>query len=70
MSGSPSSLAPFSFNWINGDIHGLSALASALYGFSAKSEQPVSVLTHTVDRLVSDSGEPTYKGSAGRQLQA
>lgn len=64
MSGSPSSLAPFSFNWVGGDIHGLSALAGALYGFSVRSERPASVLSGTVNRLVGDSGEPNYKGSA------
>lgn len=65
----PSGLPAFSFNWIGGDIHGLSNLAGVLYGFSRKSEEPASALRRTVNRLVGESGEGTYRGSAADRFR-
>src|SRR3569833_683549 len=64
MAKSPSALAPFSYNWVGGDIRGLSELARTLYGFADRSAEPASALRSTVDRLVSESGDGTWKGSA------
>jgi hypothetical protein len=64
MSKSPSALAAFSYNWVGGDIRGLSRLAGVLYSFAEQSAEPPSALQHVVDRLVTESGEPTWKGSA------
>ena len=64
MSNSPSALSVFSYNWVGGDIHGLSRLASFLYEFAEKSRDPASSLKRTVDRLVAESAEPSWKGSA------
>lgn len=64
MSKSPSALATFSFNWVGGDIHGLSTLAGVLYGFAEQSREPASALQHVVDRLVAESGKGSWKGSA------
>lgn len=64
MSKNPSVLPPFSFNWIGGDIHGLSNLAGVLYGFADRSNEPVSVLNRTVTRLVAESRDSTWRGSA------
>jgi hypothetical protein len=33
---SPSPLAPFAYNWVGGDIHGLSAYAGTLYGYAPR----------------------------------
>jgi hypothetical protein len=64
MSKNSSALPAFSFNWVGGDIRGLSKLAGTLYQIAAKSAEPVSVLSNTVDRLVSESHDATWKGSA------
>jgi hypothetical protein len=60
----PSSLAPFSYNWVGGDIRGLSRLAGTLYGFADQAAEPANTLQGTVDRLVSESGDNAWKGSA------
>lgn len=59
MSKSPSALPAFSYNWVGGDIHGLSNLAGVLYGFASRSDEPVSALNHTVNRLLEN-----WKGRA------
>jgi hypothetical protein len=64
MSRTPSSLPPFSFNWVGGNIHGLSNLAATLYAFAGASKQPISALDRTVHRLVSESGDSAWRGSA------
>lgn len=63
----PSALPAFSFNWIGGDIRGLSNLAGALYAFASRSEEPGSVLKNTVERLVGESGD--YKGEASGRFK-
>jgi hypothetical protein len=69
MAKSPSALPAFSFNWVGGDIHGLSNLAGRLYGFAAATEGPVSALTNATDRLIADSNETSWKGAAADKFK-
>ncbi len=48
---SASPLATFAEDWIDGDIHGLQALASALYGHAFQITDVMSVLDRQVSRL-------------------
>ncbi|MCO5992822.1 hypothetical protein [Actinoallomurus rhizosphaericola] len=64
MSRSPSPLPAISASWIGGNIQGLSGLSQVLYNFAENSKDPVSVLNRTVARLVRESGERVYPGSA------
>ncbi|GAB2865127.1 hypothetical protein GCM10027176_78610 [Actinoallomurus bryophytorum] len=70
MSKGASSLPAFSFNWVGGDIHGISNLAGVLYGFAGKSEEPALALGRVVDRLVGESGEVVYRGSAADRFKS
>jgi hypothetical protein len=69
MPNSPSALPAFSFNWVGGDIRGLSRLAGELYGFAGKGVEPETVLKNTVERLVGESGQSTYTGSAADRFR-
>jgi hypothetical protein len=48
---SASPLAAFAEDWVDGDIHGLQALASALYGHAFQITDVMSVLDRQVSRL-------------------
>ncbi|GAB3986971.1 hypothetical protein GCM10029978_103810 [Actinoallomurus acanthiterrae] len=65
MSG-PSQLPSISYNWIGGDINGLSNLACTLYEYPSKSGQVVSRLDGTVNRL---TGE-VWAGQAANSFKA
>jgi uncharacterized protein YukE len=56
-----SPLAPFSYNWIGGDIHGLQALAATLYGYVPDISNVTSTLDDQVKGLV---GAAKWTGSA------
>jgi len=58
---SPAALAPFSHEWIGGDIHGLSSFAGTMYGYAPKIADVVSALNSKVGKIVSDAG---WQGSA------
>lgn len=58
---SPAPLAPFSHEWIGGDIHGLSSFAGTMYGYAPKIADVVSALNSKVGQIVSDAG---WQGSA------
>jgi uncharacterized protein YukE len=68
---SVSALAPFSYDWIGGDIRGLSATAGTLYGYVPQLNDVMSVLDGEVEDLVCAAG---WSGSAAsafeRQYQA
>jgi uncharacterized protein YukE len=57
----PTPLAPFSHDWVGGDIHGLSNLAGTLYGYAPKVTDVASAL---------DAQVRTVVGAAGWQGQA
>lgn len=57
----PSALAPFSYDWIGGDIRGLSGLAGTLYGYAPDITDVASALDSQVSDLVGASG---WQGSA------
>lgn len=57
----PSTLAPFAFNWIGGDIHGLSAYAGTLYGYLPEMTNVVTALDNRVARIV---GDASWQGTA------
>ena len=58
---SPSALAPFAHNWVGGDIHGLSAYASTLYGYSPKISDVATALNGKVSKTVGAAG---WQGTA------
>ncbi len=58
---SPSSLAPFAYDWIGGDIHGLSACAGTLYGYVPEIKGVATSLDGTVKGIVGGAG---WQGSA------
>jgi len=58
---SPSALAPFAYDWIGGDIHGLSAYAGTLYGYVPEINDVATTLDGTVKQIVGDAG---WQGSA------
>jgi uncharacterized protein YukE len=68
---SVSALAPFSHDWIGGDIRGLSATAGTLYGYVPQLKAATSVLDGEVESLAGAAG---WTGSAAsafeRQYQA
>jgi uncharacterized protein YukE len=57
----PSALAPFSHNWIGGDIHGLSAYAGTLYGYVPEINDVATALDGKVKQIVGAAG---WQGSA------
>ncbi|HEV2377921.1 MAG TPA: hypothetical protein VGS19_37895 [Streptosporangiaceae bacterium] len=58
---SPSALAPFAYDWVGGDIHGLSAYAGTLYGYAPKINNVAAALNGKVSQIVGDAG---WQGSA------
>jgi uncharacterized protein YukE len=58
---SPSALAPFCYDWIGGDIHGLSAYAGTLYGYAPKINDVATALGGKVKQVVGAAG---WQGSA------
>lgn len=54
-------LAPFAYDWVGGDIHGLAALAGTLYGYVPRIEDVISALDRTVSQIVGDAG---WRGAA------
>jgi hypothetical protein len=56
-----SRLAPFSCDWVGGDIHGLHALAGTLFGYVPEVADVTTALDKQVGRVVGDAG---WKGSA------
>jgi uncharacterized protein YukE len=63
---SVSALAPFSYDWIGGDIRGLSATAGTLYGYVPQLNDATSVLDGEVEGLVGAAG---WSGSAASAFQ-
>lgn len=57
----PTRLMPFAYDWVGGDIHGLSSLAGTLYGYPPKMADVVTALDKKVSQVVSDAG---WQGSA------
>ena len=57
----PSALAPFSSDWIGGDIHGLSAYAGTLYGYAPEINDVATALDGKVRQIVGAAG---WQGSA------
>jgi uncharacterized protein YukE len=49
-------LAPFAYNWVGGDIHGLAAFAGTLYGYVPAMQDVVTALNKKVAQIVSDAG--------------
>jgi len=54
-------LAPFSHEWVGGDIHGLASFAGTLYGYVPEMADVVTALDKKVSQIVSDAG---WRGSA------
>ena len=57
----PSALAPFSNDWIGGDIHSLSAYAGTLYGYAPEINDVATALDGKVKQIVGAEG---WQGSA------
>jgi len=58
---SPSPLAPFAYDWVKGDIHGLSAYAGTLYRYVPEISDVTSALNSKVSAVVNAAG---WQGSA------
>jgi uncharacterized protein YukE len=58
---SPAKLASFAYDWVGGDIHGLSAYAGTLYGYVPEISDVVTALDKKVGQIVGDAG---WTGSA------
>lgn len=56
-------LAPFTHNWVGGDIHGLAAFAGTLYGYVPELEAVVTALNRKVSQIVTDAG---WQGTAAQ----
>ena len=63
----PTRLMPFAYDWVGGDIHGLSSLAGTLYGYPPKMADVVTALDKKVSQVVSDAG---WQGSAARSFSS
>ena len=62
-----SALAPFSYNWIGGDIQGLSALAGTLYAYAPQISGVTSALDSQVQGLV---GACAWTGAAASAFES
>jgi uncharacterized protein YukE len=60
-------LAPFTYDWVGGDIHGLAALAGTLYGYVPEFNDVVTALDKQVSRIVGDAGWQGKAASAFTQ---
>ncbi|HTU72483.1 MAG TPA: hypothetical protein VMG38_03095 [Trebonia sp.] len=56
-------LAPFAYNWVGGDIHGLAAFAGTLYGYVPAMRDVVTALNKKVAQVASDAG---WQGQAAQ----
>lgn len=63
----PTRLMPFAYDWVGGDIHGLSSLAGTLYGYPPKMADVVTALDKKVSQVVSDAG---WQGSAASSFSS
>jgi uncharacterized protein YukE len=54
-------LAPFSYDWVGGNINGLAALAGTLYGYVPQFQDVITALDKKVSRIVGDAG---WRGAA------
>jgi uncharacterized protein YukE len=61
------SLAPFSYNWVGGNIRGLAALAGTLYGYAPKMDAVADALDGQVGQLVNGAG---WQGDAASSFKA
>ena len=60
-------LAPFSYNWVGGNIRGLAALAGTLYGYAPKMDAVADALDGQVGQLVNGAG---WQGDAASSFKA
>lgn len=60
-------LAPFSHDWVGGNINGLAALAGTLYGYAPKMDAVADALDGQVGQLVNAAG---WQGSAAASFTA
>jgi len=60
-------LASFAYDWVGGDIHGLAALASTLYGYVPKFDDVVNALNKQVSRIADDANWEGKAASAFTQ---
>src|SRR3984885_1488506 len=60
-------LAPFSYDWVGGDISGLAALAGTLYGYAPKMDAVADALDGQVGQLVNGAG---WQGAAASSFKA
>jgi len=63
----PTRLMPFAYDWVGGDIHGLSSLAGTLYGYPPNMADVVTALDKKVSQVVSDAG---WQGSAASSFSS
>jgi uncharacterized protein YukE len=54
-------LAPFAYDWVGGNIHGLAALAGTLYRYVPQAEAVITALDRKVGEIVGDAG---WQGAA------
>jgi uncharacterized protein YukE len=67
MTAAPSALAPFSYEWIGGDIRGLSAFASVLYGYVPNIDNVAGTLDDQVNGMVRAA---QWQGAAASQFKS
>src|ERR1700683_2650696 len=60
-------LAPFSYDWVGGNIRGLAALAGTLYGYAPKMDAVADALDGQVGQLVNGAG---WQGDAASSFKA
>ena len=60
-------LAPFSYDWVGGNIRGLAALAGTLYGYAPKMDAVADALDGQVGQLVNGAG---WQGEAASSFKA
>ena len=63
----PTRLMPFAYDWVGGDIHGLSSLAGTLYGYPPRMADVVTALDKKVSQIVGDAG---WQGSAATSFSS
>jgi uncharacterized protein YukE len=63
----PSPLAGFSYDWVGGDIHGLSAFAGTVYGYAPEMAEVITVLDKSVATVTKDAG---WSGDAAGAFSA